>query len=169
MVVIRRFYKGLVGLGMILQPFLLLAIRLFWGISFFRAGWGKLQNVEPVIEFFANLGIPLPTFNAYFVGVVESIGGLCLLFGFASRLVAIPLAIVMVVALITAHMGATSEAYFSLLNVHVNLDDFMTKFEAFTDESPFPYLLATLIILCFGPGAFSIDFIIKKTLLKSRE
>jgi hypothetical protein len=31
-------------------------------------GKGKLENIGKVTEFFASLGIPLPTLNAYFIG-----------------------------------------------------------------------------------------------------
>lgn len=165
----RNFYQKIIGVGSFLQHFLLLAIRLYWGFSFFQAGWGKLNNIQPVINFFGNLGIPLPTFNAYLVGGVETIGGLFLLFGFASRLAAIPLSITMIAALFTAHINATSEMFAALFNIHGNFEVFMAKMGKLTDEAPFNYLLASLVVLCFGPGKISIDFILEKLFSKNKK
>lgn len=145
---IKRFYLTLIEAGTAFQPFLLLAIRLFWGISFMLGGWGKIHNIEGVAGFFENLHIPFPEANAYFVSYMEFIGGLCLTLGFASRLVAIPLAVIMLVALLTAH----SEA-------------FSTVFQdpsAFIAQGPFTFLMACLIIFAFGPGGISVDGLLKK-------
>jgi len=159
---IRNLNAKITGAGSFLQHFLLLFFRLYWGFSFFQAGFGKLSNIENPIAFFTKLGIPFPTFNAYFVGGVEMIGGLLLLFGLASRIAAVPLAITMIVALLTAHMSATSEMFAALVNIHGNIDAFMAKMGKFTDEAPFNFLMASLVVLCFGPGKISIDFLLEK-------
>lgn len=163
---IKSFNQKITSVGSFLQHFLLLAIRLYWGAAFFLAGWGKLTNIEPVIHFFGKLGIPFPSFNAYFVGGIEAIGGLCLLFGFASRLAALPLAIAMIVAFLTAHFNPTSEMFVALKNIHQNFIVFMDKADKFTNEAPFNYLLASLVIFCFGPGKISIDFVLSKIFSK---
>ena len=124
------------------HPFLLL-IRLYWGYAFFQAGFGKFNNMPHVIDFFTQLGIFMPKYNAYFVATVETVGGLFLMAGLFSRLIAIPLVINMIVALLTAHAAAT-------LNL---LHDPKTFFE----QEPFLFLYASLIVTLFGPGAFSID------------
>src|SRR5258707_13073748 len=85
---------------------LLLVLRLFIGWQFFQSGWGKLHGINHVIEFFTSLGIPAPTLNAYFVSTLECVGGLLLLVGLFSRLIAIPLTINMIVAYVTADRGA---------------------------------------------------------------
>lgn len=144
----RTFYRGLIHLGRFLSPFLLFAIRVFWGFLFLQAGWGKLQNIEPVIEFFTGLGIPLPTLNAYLVALIETVGGALLIIGLGSRLAAIPLAITMIVALLTAH--------------HESVVKFLDDPEVLTKQSAFGFLLAALIVFCFGPGMFSIDGILKR-------
>lgn len=140
--------------GQFLQPVLLLAIRLYWGWQFFIAGKGKLMNIPRTAEFFASLHIPLPTVNAYFVGGLECIGGLLLLAGLASRPVALLLAINMTVAYLTAHRDA-------VVNIWNNSDNFVT-------QAPFLFLLASLIVFCFGPGVVSIDAAIKKNAPKER-
>lgn len=132
-----------------LQSPLLLLIRLFWGWQFFQAGKGKLADVGHVVPFFQELHIPFPQFNAYLVGTVECFGGLCLLLGLASRLVAIPLTITMLVAFLTADLDKVR---------HLFSDP-----EAFTSAAPFLFLLVTLIVMSFGPGKFSMDWLILKS------
>ena len=56
-----------------------------------QTGWGKLSDIHKVIGFFTDLGIPAPTLNAYFVASLEFGGGLLLILGLGSRLVALPL------------------------------------------------------------------------------
>ena len=79
-----------------------LAARVCVGLVFVTAGWGKLQNLDRVIEFFRSLGIPAPELQAPFVAATELSCGLLLMLGLATRFAAIPLAITMVVAIRTA-------------------------------------------------------------------
>ena len=81
--------------------------------------------------------------NAYFVSALEFGGGLLLILGLGSRLFALPLVIDMIVAYITADR----EALFSIFS---NPD----KFSA---AAPFTFLIASLIVLIFGPGKASVD------------
>lgn len=145
-----RYYQPLVKLGKFLQPFLLLLVRLYWGWMFFEAGLGKLQNIEKTAEFFSSIGIPFSTFSAYLVGNVEMIGGIFLFFGFLSRLATFFLAIVMFTAIFTTEQEA--------------VQNFVTDPSLMVATAPFNYLLASLMIFCFGPGGFSIDWIGKKLL-----
>ena len=66
-----------------------------------------------------------------------------LIVGLGSRLVALPLVIDMIVAYITADR----EALFSIVS---SPDKFMAA-------APFTFLVASLIILIFGPGKASVD------------
>jgi putative oxidoreductase len=145
---IKKCYEALISCGTVLQSLLLLAMRLYWGGSFALSGWGKLHHIEGVSGYFASLGIPFPTLNAYFVGGMEFIGGLCLLLGFASRLAAIPLIVIMIVALLTEH-------YEALINAFSDPQTFIRQY-------PFNYLLTALIVLAFGPGKISVDAVLKR-------
>lgn len=138
------FFNFIIRMGETASHWLLLAIRLFWGSQFALAGWGKLQNISSVASSFSQLGIPFAEHQAYLVGYVEFIGGLMLVLGLLSRLVSIPLIIVMLVALFTAHAA------------------FLANPITVVNEPPFNFLLACLIIFCFGAGKFSLDYLIKK-------
>ncbi len=135
------------------QSVVLLAIRLYWGWQFFMTGRGKFSDISKVVAFFTSLGIPAPALNAYFVSGLELVGGVLLFVGLGSRLVALPLFVDMVVAYITADR----EALFSVIS---DPDKFM-------GAAPFTFMLASLIILAFGPGKFALDSLVSRYFLKS--
>jgi putative oxidoreductase len=144
------FYDFLIYAGTLMQSPLLLLIRLCWGIQFAMTGFGKLQHVDKVTEFFTSLHIPFPTANVYLVGCTEMIGGALLALGLASRLAAIPLTITLIVAYITSEQEALGKLF-----SFTDIDPFLTA-------APFLFLLACLIIIAFGPGVFSVDYLIKR-------
>ncbi|WJG11086.1 DoxX family protein [Aliiglaciecola sp. LCG003] len=84
-----------------------LLIRIYLAPIFIQAGWGKLASVEDTAAYFGNanwgLGLPFPDILAVLAGGAEFIGGWFLLFGFLTRLIAIPLMVTMLVAALTAH------------------------------------------------------------------
>ena len=129
-----------------LQSPFLLAIRLYWGWQFLESGIGKFNHIEKVIGFFTDLGIPAPTLNAYCNASLETVGGLLLILGLASRLIAVPLLINMIVAYITADKEA--------------LTSFFSESGKFFGADPFPFLLVSLLILIFGPGKLALDTLV---------
>lgn len=150
----KDFYLSIINAGIFLQSFILLAIRLFWGWEFFTSGRDKLLNITPIIKYFQSLGIPFPTVNAYIVGSIECFCGLCLMIGLGSRLLAIPLMIVMIVALITAH----HDAFINIFNDP----------QEFVSQGAFMFFFISLIVFAFGPGIFSLDALIKRIFLRSK-
>ena len=139
------------------QSPLLLAVRLYWGWQFWQAGWGKAMNIPRVTEYFTSLGLPAPGPTAYFIAWLEVVGGILLALGLLSRLVAFPLVIDMIVA----YAVGDREALGSIISDP-------GKFYAAT---PYTFLMASLLILLFGPGKLSLDSLIvwygKKRGLKS--
>lgn len=126
------------------QSIVLLFIRITMGWGFFLTGKGKLSNLERTTQFFDSLHLPLPKFQAVLAGSTEMIGGMLLLFGLGTRFISLPLAFTMVVAYLTAHRD---EAFGSISD--------------FTDQAPFPFLMAALVTLAFGAGRLSLDHLIK--------
>lgn len=152
---LTRAYQALIFFGGLLKSPILLLCRLYWGWLFIAAGWEKLNNISPFATVLEQHGFSSPTSWAYLVGLTEFIGGFCLLVGFASRLAAIPLMIVMLTAYLTVHAEAVQNI-------------FRTP-SAFVAEAPFNFLLTTLLILAFGPGRFSIDFMLERWLFSRAE
>ena len=102
----EKYYRLLIRAASSLQSPLLLAVRLYWGWQFMQTGCGKLTDIGKVVNYFTTLGIPAPVLNAYFISSLEFGGGLLLILGLGSRLIALPLAIDMLVAYITADREA---------------------------------------------------------------
>lgn len=140
---VRWAYALLIKIGNSLQSPFLLFVRLYWGWQFVEDGWGKLHNIAKVTEYFGSLGLPAPGPTAYFVSILELIGGVLLALGLGSRLIAFLLTANMTVAYITGDREA-------LLSIFSDPDKFIAA-------APFSYLMASLVILIFGPGRFALD------------
>lgn len=125
------------------SPFLLL-VRLYWGWQFMQTGWGKLHNLSHVRDFFASLGIPAPGLMAPAIASLEFFGGILLIVGLASRLTGFLLACNMSVAYLTSEREA--------------LGSIFSDPGKFYNADPFTFLFASLIVLIFGAGFFSLDY-----------
>lgn len=143
----RGGYGYLMAAGSRLQSVFLLLVRFYWGWQFFRTGKGKLTHIDKVVGFFHELGIPFASLNAHLVGATECVGGICLLLGFASRLMAIPLIFITVMAYLTAQREA--------------LQGIFSDPDKFTSADPFLFMLAAVIVFLFGPGTISVDGLLK--------
>jgi len=147
---IRRVYQLLVAGGDILQSPFLLVLRVYFFWQLFMTGQGHLAHIGKVADFFVSLGIPFPTLNAYLSSTVEFFASLLLIIGLASRLAAILVAFTMAVAYLTADLEAVTS--------------FFSDPDKFVKADPFPYFICALIVLVFGPGRFSVDALIKRSL-----
>lgn len=72
------------------------------GWIFVLSGWGKLHDLERVIQFFGELGIPHPELQAPFAAGTELVCGTLVLIGLFTRLASVPLIVTMTVAILTA-------------------------------------------------------------------
>src|SRR5258707_2572126 len=109
---IANAYRLLIRVSSGLQSPLLLAVRLYWGWQFMQTGWCKITDIAKVAGFFADLGIAAPALTAHFIAGLEFAGGMLLILGLGSRLVALPL----VVNMIVAYVLADREALFSVIS-----------------------------------------------------
>ena len=73
-----------------------------------------------------------------------------MIIGLASRLAAILVAFTMAVAYLTADLEAVTS--------------FFSEPDKFVKADPFPYFICALIVFVFGPGRFSVDALIKRSL-----
>lgn len=118
-------------------PPLLARITLGW--VFVESGWGKVNNLPQVIEFFQSLGIPYAELQAPFVAGMELVAGALILFGLFSRMASIPLVVTMIVALVTAKRE----------DIHSVSDLFAS--------SEYLYIVLLLWLLVAGAGTISVD------------
>jgi putative oxidoreductase len=99
---IRRLVHALADRLAFLPPLL---ARVAIGVVFIGTGWGKLHNLDKITSFFTELGIPAPGLNAVVASSAELVCGILLLVGLFTRLAAVPLVVVMIVAIVTAKRG----------------------------------------------------------------
>lgn len=121
------------------QSIALLSLRLMLAYGFYTPAMTKFGNISNVADWFATLGIPLPLLNAYLAASTEALGVLLLTIGLGTRLIAVPLMMVMVVAIVTVHLP----------------HGFSAADNGF--EIPFYYLLMLFVLASHGSGKFSID------------
>jgi len=126
--------------------------RLVVGFAFFDSGSGKLANMENTVNFFADLGLPFPELNAAFVARLECYGGILLLAGALTRIVALLLSCTMIVAILTADRQTFVDAFTRTGEIGLS------------DVAPFVLgvLLSWLVVK--GPGALSVDAVLKRAL-----
>lgn len=140
----RRFQRGAAALQ---SPFLLL-VRLYWGWQFAQSGWGRLHHLDNATSFFASLGLPAPHATVIAISVLEFIGGILLILGLGTRVIGLLLAGDM----IGAYGLSDREALTSILSDPGK----------FYGADPYTFLFASLLVLIFGPGKFSLDYWIWK-------
>jgi len=144
---LRKLYDfSFYYIGYIKSPFLLF-VRLYWGWQLIQSVLGKLHNLQNVTEFFTSLHLPAPAPTAVFISCLEFVGGILLAIGLFSRLIAL----MMTVNLIVAYITADNEALHAIFR---DPDKFMAA-------APFTFLMASLIVLIFGPGLFCLDEILR--------
>ncbi|MGX5843138.1 DoxX family protein [Mesorhizobium sp. ArgA1] len=113
--------------------------RVLLAAIFLLSGFGKLTAIAGTAGYFGSLGLPLPTVTAIVVGLIELVGGLAILVGFQTRIVAWVLAIFTVATGLVAHMNWADQM--QMINFLKNL--------AITG--------GFLVLASSGAGAYSID------------
>ncbi len=123
------------------QGFGLAILRVVVGIVFLAHGLQKVLQFG-IGGFAGNLGgqgVPLPLFFAVVVTLVEVLGGVALILGIFTRLVAVPLAIDMLVAMLMVHFPNG----FFMMNNGI--------------ESTLTLLAASVALALSGSGELSLD------------
>lgn len=122
----------------------LLFTRLILAYGFYGPAKMKLKDIHSMIDWFSSLHIPMPTINAYLATGTEVLGVICLTLGLFTRIISIPLIIVMIVAIITVHLH--------------------NGFEAGNNgfEIPLYYMIMLFTLMVFGSGKLSLDYILER-------
>jgi len=132
-------------------------VRLVVGGVFLNEG--VLKFLDPAVNAagrFAAIGIPAPEFFGPFVATVETLGGLLVIFGLASRLAALALFIDISVAIFSTKIPILlGRGYlgFSLMKVK-NYGLLSMVHEARTDLAMW---FGLLFLILAGPGRWSLD------------
>lgn len=147
---LQRFYERFFEAVDFLQSPFLLLVRLYWGWQLVQSGWGKLHHLDKVTDFFTSLSLPMPGTMAVLISCLEFFGGIFLAVGLLSRLTALALTVNMIMAYVTADREA--------------LHSIFSDPDKFYAAAPYTFLIASLIILIFGPGKVSLDALLKRVL-----
>ena len=126
----------------------LLLMRLVLAYGFYMPAKMKWSNIEGITQWFEGMGIPFPALNAYLAASTEAAGVVLLFLGLGTRLISIPLMVVMLVAIGAVHWS--------------------NGFEAGSNgfEIPFYYLIMLLTLFFIGPGRISVDAWLKSSYRK---
>ena len=120
----------------------LLLLRLILAYGFFGPAKMKWSNMEGIINWFSQMGLPMPALNAYLAASAEALGVILLFLGLGTRIITIPLMFVMFVAIKTVHWQ----------------HGFAASNNGF--EIPLYYMLMLLTLFIMGPGKISLDHLI---------
>jgi putative oxidoreductase len=121
-----------------------LAVRIVVGWVFLWSGWTKLNALPRMIENFREWGIPAPELFTPLASGIEFVCGILLLIGLLTRFAAVPMMIVMLVAIVSAKWADV---------------DSLETFLGF-DEVAYFVMFAWLAIA--GPGPVSVDHLVLK-------
>jgi putative oxidoreductase len=147
-------------------PRSMLFLRLMAGGVFLWEGILKFVYVNQGIGRFTKLGIPFPHFSANFVGYLEIIGGLLLLFGLTTRLIAIPFIIEMIVAILSTKISMyLGTSPLPLPPVPPQVGMWAVLHEV---RSEYAQLMVSAFLLINGPGKCSLDALLQRKRVMSR-
>src|SRR5271170_6985533 len=139
-------------------PKSILLLRFMAGGVFFWEGLLKFVYVNQGVGRFTKLGIPFPHQTATFVGCLEIVGGLLLLTGLMTRLIAIPFIIEMIVAVLTTKISL----YLGTSPLPLPPALPQVGFWAVLHEirSDYAQILTFIFLLINGPGKWSLDAVL---------
>jgi len=142
-------------------PKSILLLRLMAGGVFFWEGLLKFVYANQGVGRFTKLGIPFPHFTATFIGGLEIVGGLLLLTGLTTRLIAVPFVAEMIVAILSTKIAlylGTSPLPLPPVPPQVGLWAVLHEV-----RSEYAQMLTVMFLLANGPGQWSLDAVLRKS------
>jgi len=135
-------------------------LRVMAGGVFLWEGILKFVYANQGIGRFTKLGMPLPHFTADFVASLEIVGGLLLLSGLLTRLIAVPFIFEMIVAILSTKISlylGTSPLPLPAAPPKVGMWAVLHEV-----RSEYAQLLTVLFLMINGPGRWSLDALLGK-------
>lgn len=146
-------------------PRSILLLRLMAGGVFFWEGLLKFVYLNQGVGRFTKLGIPFPHYTANFIGGLEIVGGLLLLFGLTTRLIAVPFIGEMIVAILSTKISL----YLGTSPLPLPPAPPQIGFWAVLHEirSDYAQIVTVIFLLINGPGRWSLDAVLLRKWKKS--
>jgi uncharacterized membrane protein YphA (DoxX/SURF4 family) len=137
-----------------------LIMRLMVGGVFLSEGILKFVYPNQGVGRFTKLGLPLPHITATFIGSLEIVGGLLLIAGLLTRVIAIPFILEMVVAILTTKISL----YLGTSPLPAPPSPPTVGFWAVMHEtrSDYAQILTSIFLLVVGPGSWSFDALLRR-------
>ena len=143
-------------------PAAVVLIRLMVGGIFLSEGIQKfLYPVELAAGRFAKIGLPWPEVMGPFVGCVEVVCGLLVLFGFLTRLAVVPLIITMCVALVSIKVPILLGQEFLGFTLRP-LPRYGFWSMMHESRNDLCMLLGSIFLLVVGAGRLSLDHVLSR-------
>ena len=135
-------------------------IRLMAGGVFFWEGILKFVYTNQGVGRFTKLGIPFPEPTAHFVAVLEIFGGMLLIAGFLTRVIAVPFVIEMIVAILSTKISLyLGTSPLPLPPAPPQIGAWAVLHEI---RSDYAQIMSVLFLLIAGPGPWSVDAILAR-------
>lgn len=137
-----------------------IVLRLMAGGVFLWEGILKFVYANQGVGRFTKLGMPLPHFTADFVACLEIVGGLLLLSGLMTRLIAVPFIAEMIVAILSTKISLyLGTSPLPLPPAPPKIGMWAVLHEV---RSEYAQLLTVTFLLINGPGKWSLDALLGK-------
>ena len=135
-------------------------IRCMVGGVFLWEGILKFVYTNQGVGRFTKIGFPAPELMAHFVAVLEIVGGVLLICGFLTRLIAIPFVIEMAVAMLSTKVSL----YFGTSPLPAPPSPPQSGAWAVLHEirSEYAQIMSVLFLLIAGPGPWSVDALLAR-------
>ena len=146
-------------------PRSILFLRLMAGGVFFWEGILKFVYTNQGVGRFTKIGIPFPHETAVFVASLEICGGLLLISGLGTRLIAIPFVIEMIVAILSTKISlylGTSPLPLPPAPPKIGIWAVLHEIRA-----DYAQMVTSVFLLINGPGKWSLDAVLQRSLKSS--
>ncbi len=140
----KTLYKKYIEGTEKLRSVALLLFRLILAYGFYEPAMMKLKSLSGVAEWFGSMNYPLPVVSASLAMVTEVAGVLLMVLGLGTRVIAVPMMFIMVIAIFTVHLSNGFAAGDNGL------------------EIPLYYILMLFALVVYGSGKYSVDYLIGK-------
>jgi uncharacterized membrane protein YphA (DoxX/SURF4 family) len=144
-----------------------LLLRLMAGGVFLWEGILKFVYANQGVGRFTKLGMPFPAFTANFVASLEIVGGLLLISGLLTRVIAVPFIIEMIVAILSTKISlylGTSPLPLPTAPPKVGIWAVLHEV-----RSEYAQIMTVIFLLINGPGRWSLDALLQNRRLSVTE